>query len=184
MESALGGEPRAVEDLAQRMRCIPRIVSALNRRSGRRLSEFELDDLAQDTVAAVLRRLPSYEGRASLETWFYRFCVFELLNARRGASRRAQTMSNLSEEHDVALPPIDPEERESDRGIEQLLRHLSDRESEVIRLRHIEQLDTLADVAERMDISLSSVKTHYYRALEKLRSVLEARHRSGREGLE
>ena len=51
------------------------------------------------------------------------------------------------------------------------LRHLAPREAQVVRLRHVEDL-SLPEVAELLGISTSSAKTHYYRALEKLRSLL------------
>lgn len=187
MRDALRGRAQAVEALAERMRCIPRILAARSRHFGRRFSEHDLADLSQDAAAAVLRKLATYAGRASLETWFSRFCVLELMNATRRAARRPRSMSELADDAGLepeAHPPVHPEEQEEREGIERLLRHLSQREAEVVRLRHVDGLETLADVAEALGLSPSSVKTHYYRALDKLRSVVEARHGAGREGLE
>ena len=55
--------------------------------------------------------------------------------------------------------------------------------SDIVRLKHFED-ESFSDIARRLEMPLGSVKTHYYRALEKLRLVLEARHRTGREGVE
>lgn len=100
MRAFLEGRPDAVSALADRMRCIPRMLAARNRRSGRPLSEHDLADLAQDTASAILKKLASFEGRASLETWFHRFCGFEFANAVRRSSRQPTTMSEIDDAND------------------------------------------------------------------------------------
>src|SRR5262245_47547866 len=69
------GDPDASRRFIDRMRCIPKILSVLNARSGRPLDGHDLRDLTQDTLMAVWKKLDRFEGRASLETWAYRFCV-------------------------------------------------------------------------------------------------------------
>ena len=63
-----------------------------------------------------------------------------------------------------------------------LLEQLAPREREVVHLRHFEDL-SLPEIALRLGLSVSSVKTHYYRGLTKLRTHLVpgADERRGRE---
>jgi len=154
------------------MRVVGRLLAARNARLGRPLRDDELEDLTQETLLLVWRKLEGFAGRASLETWVYRFCYLELMNWLRKKSRLPRPLSELSD--DSHAEPVAPAAAEpgEDVGLESILRHLAPREAEVIRLRHVEQC-TPNEICELLAISLSSVKTHYYRGLEKLRSVLK-----------
>lgn len=150
-----------------RMKAAYRLLVVQNRRLGRPLDETSLEDVAQDAVLAMLRRLPEYEGRASLKTWIYRFCFLQLMNAARKRQRLPSQ----------GLEFVDPGVTESpspaeDDALHEYLKHLTQREAEAVRLKHVEDLD-MATIAETLGIATSSAKTHYYRALEKLRGLLE-----------
>lgn len=181
MRAFLEERPDAVSAMADRMRCIPRMLAARNRRSGRPLSEHDLADLAQDTASSILKKLPSFEGRAALETWFHRFCGFEFANAVRRSSRQPRTMSEI-DDPPAPMPDDGSDAEPAVEGIEHLLRHLSAREADVVRLRHVDEVETLGEIAAILGVSVSSVKTHYYRALEKLRVVLESAARADQGG--
>ena len=60
-----------------------------------------------------------------------------------------------------------------DTDMHRYLRHLTQREAEVVRLRHVEDMK-MGEIGEVLGISRSSVKTLYFRALDKLRAVLAA----------
>src|SRR5262245_50605321 len=81
--SAAKNEQPAVDQFFARMRCVPAILAAKNRRLGSPLTDEELNDLAQDTLALLWRKLGTFAGLARLETWAFRFCVLELMNALR-----------------------------------------------------------------------------------------------------
>jgi RNA polymerase sigma-70 factor (ECF subfamily) len=158
------------------MRCVPRFLAARNAALGRPLGDEELADLAQDVLVLLWTKLPSYAGKGSLETWSYRFCVLEIMNFLRRLRRRPLALDPPSQTVAGTDPEVehDPAARLAREETEALLRHLSEREAEVVRLRHFEGLEA-REVAEHLGLSLSSVKTHYYRALEKLRPLLVVR---------
>ena len=169
MRGVLAGKGSAIDAFVERMQCIPRILAARNAGFGRPLTEDELADLAQDCLGRVWRKLPEYAGRASLETWVWRFCTLELMNALRKKSRLPSPYTDLDDappERATSDPPP------AEQPLLDLLHHLTPREAEVIRLRHVEALETMAEIGEALGISASSVKTHYYRGLEKLRALL------------
>ena len=174
--SALAGDPASRDALAERLRCVPRFLAVRNAALGRPLRDEDLADLAQDVLVLLWTKLPGYAGRGSLETWTYRFCVLEILNRLRSLRRGPRVREALAPD----APDDDPSvEYDAAAGIaeeetEALLRHLSAREAEVVRLRHFAGLEA-DEVAARLELSLSSVKTYYYRALEKLRPLLAAR---------
>ena len=79
----MAGDGRAVDEIASRLTCIPRMLGRRNADFGGPLDADELRDLAQETIIAIWRKLEQYDGRASLETWAYRFCMYELLHRLR-----------------------------------------------------------------------------------------------------
>lgn len=176
-QGALAGATAERELLFERLRCVPRFVAAVHRRLGAPLDRGALEDLAQDVLLSVWRKLPVYRGDAALESWAFTFCTFETLNAvRRSQRRRASQPLDVSVAAEPAvLVPVDRDLIEAEALA--LLDALSRREAEVVQLRHFEGLDVAA-IAERLALSTSSVKTHYYRALDKLRVRLSASGRN------
>lgn len=174
---AIAGRPAAVDRLVERLRCLPRILAARNRHLGRPLSDDELVDVAQATAVVVWRKLGSYAGRAALETWLYRFCELELLNAVR--RKRRQPTSGAAD--DSTLASVDAATSTDVGGAaafdEERLRtclgRLLAEEAEVVRLKHFDEL-TFEDMSTALRVPSSTLKTRYYRALAKLRRMLLA----------
>lgn len=170
----LDGEPAAQREFVDRMRIVGRVLAARNGRMGRPLAPNDLEDLTQDVLVIVWKNLASYAGAAPLEAWVFRICVYELLNAVRRQGKRARTRL-LDDEAARLLPDAAAEPEPPDaRGLRSFLKHLAPREEEVIGLRHVEGL-TFQETSAVLGVSVSSVKTHYYRALDKLRDVLRLR---------
>lgn len=171
VREVLRGSPAALEKLIERLRCIPQILSERNVRSGSPLSDEDLTDLTQETLITVWKKLPSFEGRSTLETWVYSFCMHQMMNALRSKKRLPQLVS------DEALEFPDAENRTTPSGsleyehVHACLRGLDHTQESVIRLKHFSAL-TFEEIALRLVMSQSSVKTVYYRGLERLRGLL------------
>lgn len=173
-QRAAAGEREAREQLAARLRCIPRFVAERNRRLGSPLTVEAVEEASQNVILEVWGRLGRFEGRSRIETWVYAFCRNETMNAVRRVQRDRWRVQPLSGPDGDVDPPVAVA---VDRGLidedtASLLERLAPRESEVVRMRHFEDL-ALPEIAERLGLSVSSVKTHYYRGLTKLRAVLD-----------
>jgi len=171
---AVEGDLEARERLAAKLRCIPRFVSERNRRLGSPLTVEGVEEVSQNVILEVWKKLDRFEGRARLETWTYAFCRNETMNAARRIQRersRTTSLTGLDSDHDPAVT-ISVDRGLLDEETEALLAHLAPRETEVVRMRHFEDL-ALPEIALRLGLSVSSVKTHYYRGLAKLRTLLE-----------
>jgi RNA polymerase sigma-70 factor (ECF subfamily) len=154
------------------MGCVARILAVRNRHLGSPLRKEELEDLVQETLISIWARLASYRGQASLETWSYRFCELSLSNFLR-VQRRKRPQVPLQLADSIAL------QKQQGLDVERLSRAVEQvgfPASEIVRLRHFEDL-SFAEIAERMDLPVSTAKAHYYRALERLRDLLRTEQR-------
>lgn len=167
------GDRSARRTFGKRVECIPRYLAAANSRFGSPLTRDDLADLAQDTLLIVWRKLDVFEGRATLESWIWRFCQLELSNlTRKRFRRRVVTDSTLVEVNEGE--PVEPETPlvEYDH-LERSLQALGPPEEEVIRLKHFEHL-MFAEIAERLELSPNTAKTRYYRGMAWLKRHLES----------
>ena len=175
IERALKGDRGAADALAERLACIPAFVRCINRRLGKPLPQEALKDVAQDAFAALWSKLDAYDGVRDLEGWAFGFCFWEMRSALR-KQRRAGTLESEVED----TPPdgktdgsggAETAALEDLERVEEALRDLGPPGATIVTLKHFEE-HSFPAIAERLDMPLGSVKTHYYRALEKLRPRL------------
>lgn len=156
------------ERFAERMRCVPRILAALNARMGRPLDEHELADLSQDTTVLVLQKLDQYAAKAPLESWIYRICSLELMNGVRRKHRYRGRTERLVES---TLESAEAQALEEIEAVHLALERLGGHDADVVRMKHFEGL-TFEDLGDRLGISPNTAKTRYYRGLAKLKTYM------------
>ena len=173
VQAVLRKDRIAARELAERLTCIPRMLEALNRRTGRRLSSHDIEDLSQDIAALILQKLPEYRPLGRLEGWIYRICSLQMLNAVRSAQRRS--LAGGSQELE-SMPTEDglPEDVLAYELVQAKLERLGPPSEEVIRLKDLEGR-TFTEIAEILQTSPNTVKARYYRGLEMLRLSLGVR---------
>lgn len=171
---ALGGSGPARQRFVEHMRCVPRYLCVLNGRLGRPFSDHELEDLTQETLVEIWRRLDSYAGLASLPTWAFRFCQ-QVLSSRLRSHRRRPASAELSESQG---PPAAPGTSLDFEHVHNALERLPARDATIIRLKHFEEL-TFEQIAHRLAMPQSSAKADYHRSIERLRELLNAWHKEG-----
>lgn len=169
VRAARAGQPAAVEQLAQRMRCVPRMLAFLNRQRGRPLDDHDLADLAQDVALVALRKLGEYAALAPLEGWLSRLCQMEFQNAARSRGRRMRRHQELPEEQDPAAEPGAEPHAHDD--LHRALAQIGGAEAEILRLKHFDGL-TFPEIGTRCRIPAATAKTRYHRGLEKLARLL------------
>ena len=167
--AAVARDRAALDELMRRLEAVERILWSLNDRWGGALSATDLDDLTQDTLIIIWQKLPTFEGRATLETWAYRFCLLEYLNRARKLGRRGRLLGSRVPETGVAAPA--PTAPPSYRRLELGIDELGEREAAVIRLKHFEDR-TFDQIATALEVPPSTAKSMYYRGLARLRKVL------------
>jgi RNA polymerase sigma-70 factor, ECF subfamily len=144
---------------------------------------------ALDVVQDAMLQLSSRYATRPAEEWkplFYRILQNRIRDVQRRRSVRNRVMALMpwraddeDEEFDpiasavdnAPLPPGQLEGDEMMQALQQALNELPQRQREAFLLRNFEGLD-VAETATAMKCSQGSVKTHYFRALQALRSKL------------
>jgi len=140
--------------------------------------ESDADDLCQEVMLVVHRKLPTFDGRA-LRSWLYGICLRVCSDYRRSARvRRERPTDQLP---DAPVPPTQPEDvdaRRAELRLQRTLDELDDDKRAVFVLFEIEQL-TLKEIAEATETPLQTV----YSRLQAARAhVREAFHAPGLAG--
>jgi RNA polymerase sigma-70 factor, ECF subfamily len=174
---ARAGDALAIELLCRRLACVPAILRDRHARYGSPLKAEDLEEVQQATLVALWSKLGSFEGRASLETWAFRFTVLELLKclARYDRGRRliADADAELARtpDREAPEPPMEPER------IHASLDAIGPPANDIIRMRHFEER-SFDDIAQAYAEPVNTIKARYYRGLQRLREILQ-RSRGG-----
>lgn len=160
---SLRGDSTALGSLVTRLQCVPRMLAARNAKAGRPLADDEVADAAHEVIARVWAQLGEYRGQAALESWVYRFCEFELLNAVRRKRRGPRSI-----EAEPASSPPDATEVVDTERVHRALDRLPQQESRVVCARHFAGL-AFEQIAGDEGVPLATVKSRYYRAMDRLR---------------
>lgn len=176
VEAVIAKRADAVVELVHRLGCVPRFIAARNRQLGSPLASLDLEDVVQDSLVVVWRKMPDFHGRTSLEVWVYRICCYELLNAirRRGrAGREKRVPQEDFEQNEVDLEAeLDRNERHE--RLYEALERLTTEERDIVRMKHFDNL-SFTQIGHELAISSNTAKTRYYRGLRRLSSFLEKR---------
>jgi RNA polymerase sigma-70 factor (ECF subfamily) len=147
-------------------------------------NEHDAEDLVQETFLRACKQLHSYDGRASFATWLYRIasnCSVDLLRSRQSRQRRIVDLApDLRDSGDPleSFPTKSPSPETLSMGadITRLLtpamRQLSEKERAAFVLRHYEGL-SIEEISQALNIRQSAAKHSIFRAVQKLRRVLE-----------
>ncbi len=171
VQAARSGRPESVEDLLGRMRVVPRILMAINVRLGWPLDDHEVEDACQETISKLWRKLETFTGESTLETWFYGVARYELMNALRRKQRRAPGSELSDEEPDrvEASPHADELER-----VRAALAQIEADDARIIVLHHYHS-QSLEQAARIVGVPTSTAKSRYYRGMERLAALLRRR---------
>jgi RNA polymerase sigma-70 factor (ECF subfamily) len=132
---AVRGDRAAMRALL--MAVAPVVARAARRVLGR--SHADVDDVAQQALAALVQRLPSFRGDSSITHFAERIAVYRALSARRdsGARRRLTAEAALQEGQADSSPPADGTEPERAALLLAALDTLSPEQAEALTLHFL-----------------------------------------------
>lgn len=141
----------------------------------------DADEAVQDAFVKVFTHITTYREDLPFEVWFTRILVNGCLDMRKARARRmrwALPMATPAEQPgaEPVAPQQSPEQRlvSSERGqqIAAAVEQLPDRQRTVFTLCHIAEQST-AEVSQALGLSEATVRVHLFRAVRKLRTLLE-----------
>lgn len=146
-------------------RFAPMVLSMAERALG---SRSDAEDLAQDVFLSVFRKAETLREPEKLRSFVYSFAVFGVRSELRRRKLRGW-LSILTPEALLELShrSVDVESRDLLRRFYALLDRLSARDRLVFSLKELESM-TIEEVAEVMDISVSTVKRSLSHAMARL----------------
>jgi RNA polymerase sigma-70 factor (ECF subfamily) len=141
----------------------------------------DADEAVQDAFIKVFTHITSYRQDLPFEVWFTRILVNTCLDLRKSRSRRLRWAVPMSSAAD--MPPNDPatpeptaEQRlvsnERAKEITAAVDSLPDRQRTVFTLCHVAE-QTTSEVSQALGLSEATVRVHLFRAVRKLRRLLE-----------
>ncbi|MCB0345975.1 MAG: RNA polymerase sigma factor [Bdellovibrionales bacterium] len=154
------------------------------------LAEFGNSAIAQDCCQEVLLRiskgLHSFKGDSKLTTWIFVILKRTVADVRRKAIKQHQRFSlegdqaqldRISTEADTSTAQSQTPERkliadEKRERLIELIRSLPDKQRTAVLLHYFEDL-SVEQAAERIGCSVSSLKTHLFRARKKLSEAFD-----------
>jgi RNA polymerase sigma-70 factor (ECF subfamily) len=172
---AQNGDLESLEEIARKIR--PLVERQLARYP---VSEEDRRDLLQSTLMQVVRKISSFRGDASFSTWLFRVTANEALMMMRSHRRhRARLVEGMDMEELGAIADAGAANdgialavtSERDARVREALEELPDSYKSVV-IAHYHQDLGLQEIAERLNITESAVRSRLHRARSRLRDVL------------
>lgn len=165
----------------------PRVYNLARRMLG---NDADAEDVTQDVLLQVVRKLNSFRGDSAFATWLHRVTVNAALAHRRRIARRpevsaADSLDQVTDPTRNLMPnrPLElrPEQAVMDKEAQELIElaiaDLPEPFRDVYLLADVEELPN-AEIAELLSLSVPAVKSRLHRARLALRDRL-ARHFGG-----
>ena len=178
LDSAVKGDTAALDHVLRLIR--PHVERQLLRYP---VSDEDRRDLLQATLMQIVRRLGSFRAESSFSTWLFRVTANEALMLMRSRRRhRARVVEGLDWEelatlpsmndNEVTLVDVGVEHRERDAHVRDALKELpADYRDVVVAHYHLDL--GLQEIADKLAITESAVRSRLHRARTRLRSLLE-----------
>src|ERR671912_2808671 len=175
VERALTGDAEAFGEIVRRWE--RRIFALAFGMLGR---EDDARDATQETFLAAFRNLRGFRGDAKVSSWLHRIAINQCITRQRRARVRAET--GLEEEVESgreqflstgadASPAHASESRQRAEAVRRAVASLPQELREVVLMKEFEEL-TFQEIADALQIPLSTVKSRLYTALRQLRLKL------------
>jgi RNA polymerase sigma-70 factor, ECF subfamily len=158
----------------------PRIYNLARRMLG---NDADAEDVTQDVLLQVVRKLDTFRGESQIATWLHRVTVNAALAHRQKRATRQQREGGEADEDAMAAAPatgvgrwnVSPDEpvlaAEQAEMIEKAIQNLPEVFRDVYVLADVEGLPN-AEIGEMLGLSLPAVKSRLHRARLRMRDSL------------
>jgi RNA polymerase sigma-70 factor, ECF subfamily len=158
----------------------PRIYNLARRMLG---NDADAEDVTQDVLLQVVRKLDTFRGDAQISTWLHRVTVnAALAHRQKRANRQKREGGEVDEVLETVAPEtavrrwnVSPEDpvlaAEQAEVIERAIKELPEPFRDVYLLADVEGLPN-AEIGEMLGLSVAAVKSRLHRARMRMRDLL------------
>lgn len=142
--------------------------------------EEDARDATQETFLAAFRNLRAFRGEAKVSSWLHRIAVNQCITRQRRAKVRSESALETEVEKDASSfaapvhysPARVFESRETTAAVRVAVNGLPIELRQVVVMKEFEEL-TFKEIAEALDVPLSTVKSRLYTGLKQLQMRLQ-----------
>lgn len=175
VERALTGDADAFGELVRRWE--RRIFALTYGMLGR---EEDARDATQETFLAAFRNLRGFRGEAKVSSWLHRIAVNQCISRQRRAKVRSESALDDEQENAASSfaaplshsPALVAEGRQETLAVRRAINSLPVELRQVVVMKEFEEL-TFREIADALDLPLSTVKSRLYTALKQLQMRLQ-----------
>jgi RNA polymerase sigma-70 factor (ECF subfamily) len=175
VERALSGDAEAFGEIVRRWE--RRIFALAFGMLGR---EEDARDATQETFLAAFRNLRGFRGEAKVSSWLHRIAVNQCITRQRRAKVRSESALDDEEEKNaksfaapLRLSPVRiTESTQVTVAVRRAVNSLPIELRQIVVMKEFEEL-TFKEIADLLDLPLSTVKSRLYTALRQLQMKLQ-----------
>jgi RNA polymerase sigma-70 factor (ECF subfamily) len=167
VERALTGDADAFGELVRRWE--RRIFALTYGMLGR---EEDARDATQETFLAAFRNLRGFRGEAKVSSWLHRIAVNQCISRQRRARVRSESSAASFAAPLSQSPAKVAEGRQETLAVRRAINSLPIELRQVVVMKEFEEL-TFREIADALDLPLSTVKSRLYTALKQLQMRLQ-----------
>jgi len=175
VERALTGDAEAFGELVRRWE--RRIFALTYGMLGR---EEDARDATQETFLAAFRSLRNFRGEAKVSSWLHRIAVNQCISRQRRAKVRGESALEDEQQTNAGSfatplsysPAHVAEGRQETAAVRRAINSLPVELRQVVVMKEFEEL-TFREIADVLDLPLSTVKSRLYTALKQLQMRLQ-----------
>ena len=175
VQRALTGDAEAFGEIVRRWE--RRIFALAYGMLGR---EEDARDATQETFLAAFRSLRGFRGEAKVSSWLHRIAVNQCITRQRQARVRSEAALDDEQEKDARSfatpvqysPSRVVEGRQETAAVRRAINSLPIELRQVVIMKEFEEL-TFREIADVLDLPLSTVKSRLYTAMKQLQMRLQ-----------
>jgi RNA polymerase sigma-70 factor (ECF subfamily) len=133
-------------------------------------NQSDADDVVQETYISVYNNASKYKGKGKAMAWIFTIARNHALMKIRDRQKRSHI--NLDDVYDVGVENNLEDDLHKEQLVDILLKTLKEDERQIVIMHAMSNMKH-KEIAEIMDMPLSTVLSKYKRSLQKLRNVME-----------
>lgn len=130
----------------------------------------DANDVVQNTYISIYEKISQYQPNGKAMAWIFTIARNHALQILR--DRKKYDHTNLDDVYDIGVDSTVAQDVHKERLIDELLNELEEEDRQIVVMHSMSNMKH-KDIAEIMNIPLSTVLSKYRRSIKKLRTYME-----------